>query len=398
MRRYQTPPGTYDLPFSWIYDAAGLTTGLSYPNQQVYIQGGYGDFILRRIVGLSLLEPNAGNLAASGAYQIQDRSGNYISNFPIAGGQADDLGICPEMRYPETGQIKFDLGPVTVSTPSAIGQIAFQGARRMKGNYVQNPTYRARARTYTYVMPPAALGALGTYQTIRQVVSNYDFELHQLIILVGGGGVTAASRLFGDDESVIQITAVTPGAAGNSIQIFMDIAGPFAANQPMSVSVVGNVITLNPQTDSSGHVIYNPPGEGTNAQVLAAFAASAPASALVTASLYSGLPTASGFGKIPNGGFLQGGTGGGGGAGFFALQNPISKLWIYDSNKVQISSAPMLDIFCDGGPGGVYQNGAIVPPLWYPQNSQIQIDVYSATSTPGQSILIYCVGKEFFPC
>jgi hypothetical protein len=83
---------------------------------------------------------------------------------------------------------------------------------------------------------------------------------------------------------------------------------------------------------------------------------------------------------------------------FSPLTTPVSSLWLYDSNKVQVSSAPMVDIYMDGGPGGVYKNGAIVTPLWYPQNSQIQIDVYSQLASGGATLAIYLVGRQWIPC
>lgn len=189
----------------------------------------------------------------------------------------------------------------------------------------------------------------------------------------------------------LTFTAVAPGPSLVTVTINgPSLIGP--PNAPLSITVSGNAIVIQWATDGAGHAIQTlPTNSGT---ALAALYAATPA-ALALATLSITNPT----GLIADtGGYANRLSGGGTGSGFFALQNPVSKLWIYDSNKVQISSAPMLDIFCDGGPLGVYQNGAIVPPLWYPQNSQIQIDVYSATTTPGQSLQIYCVGKEFFPC
>lgn len=376
MRRYRTPPNTYDLPFTWIFDASGLTPGQTYENQTVYIKGGLGDFIMRRMVGISLIEPNAGNLAASGSYQLQNRNGNYISSAPIAGGQADDIGIVPEEMYPSTGQIRIDLGPVTLPSPAAQAQIAFQGVRRMQGNPPANPTYRARHRTYTYIPPPVPIGAVGTVQTMRQTINNYDFELHQIILLVGTTTQVPVVILDGETGQI--------GFIGVPGTVVTSISRTGTPNLPFFINVVGNQVTLSPPTDGAG--LYLPIPTTT---AIALIAANPAAAALIT-------------GVLPGGDFPVGGpvtvnpTGGSG--GFFALQNPISKLLIYDVNKEAISNAPVLDIFCDGGPGGVYQNGAIVTPLWYPQQSQIQIDVTSATNTPGQSLQIILVGKEYYPC
>ena len=117
----------------------------------------------------------------------------------------------------------------------------------------------------------------------------------------------AASREFGDDSSVILVTAVTPGVAGNSIVIELDTGAPFPPNQAESVSVVGTTIKYIPATNAAHNVIYNPPSQGTNLQMLNALNGSPAASALATFSLHSGPITASGFGKIPSPGNLQGG-------------------------------------------------------------------------------------------
>jgi hypothetical protein len=120
----------------------------------------------------------------------------------------------------------------------------------------------------------------------------------------------AASREFGDDESVILVTAVTPGVAGNNIvvKLFGPPSSGLPHNQPESVSVVGTTIAYNPATDASGNVIYNPPTQGTNLQMLNALNGSLQASALATFSLFSGPITASGFGKIPSPGNLENGS------------------------------------------------------------------------------------------
>lgn len=143
----------------------------------------------------------------------------------------------------------------------------------------------------------------------------------------------AASRIYGDDQSSILITAVNPGAAGNSIVIQLDYVPPggFPPNQASSVSVVGDTITYLPATNAAGAVIYNPPSQGTNLQLLQAFAASAAASALVTASLNGGPITASGFGKIPSPGNLQNGANATGSTAFptqARLENIANTLFI----------------------------------------------------------------------
>ena len=141
MQTYTPPPGYYDLPFVWTFDAANLTDGINYLNNLVYIKGGYGPFVMRRVVGLSRLLNST-----TGQYRIRDRDLNDIESGNVFGVSADDLGILPELVYPETGGIRFDL--LKLLRPAAnlwTAQVAFQGVRRMPGT-VNNPAYKATPR------------------------------------------------------------------------------------------------------------------------------------------------------------------------------------------------------------------------------------------------------------
>jgi len=114
-QQYTPPAGFYDLPFMWIFDSEDehLTDGNDYPNLQVYIQGGYGDFILRRVVGLDRVLDTADT--PPGRFQLREFNGDFIQEFPVyAGGVTPgvvgiDLAILPERIYKETGQIRFGL-------------------------------------------------------------------------------------------------------------------------------------------------------------------------------------------------------------------------------------------------------------------------------------------------
>ena len=85
-------------------------------------------------------------------------------------------------------------------------------------------------------------------------------------------------------------------------------------------------------------------------------------------------------------------------AALAALITPVSRMWLYDQNKITVSDQPVLDLFMDGGPNGVYKNGAVVTPLWYRKDSQIQIDFYSQIATGSADVTVYLVGKKFYPC
>lgn len=90
----------------------------------------------------------------------------------------------------------------------------------------------------------------------------------------GNSGFATASG-SGMNET-LTITAVAAGTAGNGIVIQASAAG---LNTPLSISVIGTDITVNLATDGAGFAI------STFQEVADALNASAPAAALITASL-----------------------------------------------------------------------------------------------------------------
>jgi len=103
-RSYAPPNGFEDFPFTYVFNADLLVDGLDARNQFVYIEGGLGDFILRRIVGLdSVVNPSGGQ------FQIEDDLLTYIQADPVFASGGGELAIVPETRYRETGAIRFDL-------------------------------------------------------------------------------------------------------------------------------------------------------------------------------------------------------------------------------------------------------------------------------------------------
>lgn len=81
----------------------------------------------------------------------------------------------------------------------------------------------------------------------------------------------------GQGVSGVKFVAKLGGAQGNSITIA--VVDPAAINQALSVGVVGSAITINLATDGSGNIT------STFTQIASAVNLSAPASALVTASV-----------------------------------------------------------------------------------------------------------------
>jgi FG-GAP repeat protein len=80
---------------------------------------------------------------------------------------------------------------------------------------------------------------------------------------------------------------------------------------------------------------------------------------------------------------------------------PYAKLWIYDPVGQQISNLPILDLYINGLPLSKYVNGALVPVLLYPNQSQIRIDFYSVVKNAGLlplTCFIDIVGVQRQPC
>jgi hypothetical protein len=317
--------------------------------------------------------------ATTGQYQLYDNSSNPLQAFPIFGHSADDIGIAPETRYQETGAIKFDLAKTALPAIPTTGQICFQGVRRMKGNPARNPNYKARPKTFIYDQLTAPVNPpIGSYVRVWQPVTDYDFELYQIILLVQEASSGPSTFNYVAESGGVTCTNI----GGGSVTLNISFGAP-------SITVVGTTITIVDGTEAGA----------TISAFLARWAAVPAATALLSATLApgTGTPATTPFYAGPVVAQILSPSSIGAG-NFNALTTPISSLWLYDSNKVQVSSAPMVDIYMDGGPQGVYRNGAIVTPLWYPQNSQIQIDVYSQLASGGATLAIYLVGRQWIPC
>lgn len=379
-RLYTPPRGYYDLPFTWAYEASALTVGQNYPNQYVYLLGGYGDFILRRIVGLSkLLDTTAGQ------FQIRDGIGNYLNSDKEYSKNVTDQLLGKETRYPELGAIRFDLynfNPSWTNSPQA-AQLAFQGVRRMKGTATR-PTYKYKEKSFVYIVSGVLTTAYpAPAVSVSQVINDYDFDLYEVIVLQGGYASLLVLETSSPDPGML-FTAVLPGSSGDAVTI--TISGTGAVSQALSVTVVGSAITINLGTNSLGQVT------STGAQVLAAYNAVPAAVALASLTFQGSLSNIAAFSS-------SGPTHLAGGA-IAAITDPICQVWLYDQNRVQISNVPINDVFLNGGPGSFYNNGAIVPPLYYRQQSRIQIDLYSLLGSKNvpQVVTMYLVGKQLYPC
>jgi hypothetical protein len=379
-----TPPvGYYDQPFTYIYNGSGLVDGKTALNQNVRIQAGFGDFVLRRAVGWNQVIAGA---APGGRFQLQDASLNYLQTAPIFTGGGPDESLFPNgVLYPEQSQIRFDLYDVLRPAGQTVAaQVAFQGVRRVRGTLPElTQPYPFKPKPFTYILTATIstlASTLAPAQRLDKLILDYDFELEQVILL----RESSASLTLLDENpgEFMTFTAVTPGPTGSSILINM-----FATNipgSPLLVTVVGNTVTIQAD-DGFGNV-------ASCSAVQAAVLANPAAAALVMITFNN---PAAGFITGLGGTFLSGG-------GISAAAPPLTSLVIYDASKSFISQAPVPDIFYNGAPRSPYVNGAIVPPLVYPRSTSIRIDVSSlmtaATVQPPLGLLIHLVGKNRIPC
>lgn len=378
-RLYSPPAGFYDQPFTYIYDGTGLTNGNNYRNQSVLIQRGFGDFILRRAVGWNQVVP-------SGSFQLYDPSLNPIQSAPIQAANAAELPFTREVLYPEQNSvIRFDL--FSVQKPvnqSQAALVAFQGVRRVRGVRPQlGIPYKYSPRYYCYILPitiPNLVTNSTQPTTVVQPITDFDFDLYQIIITYASG----AHFTYSDESSnFLTFTAVTPGPGGDAISITFTTP---AGDNPLVVSVAGNAITIQLQTLGGTNV-------STPAQVIAAVQASAAASALVSVAYVSG------NGALPFDLLTNNLTGG----GYGSTSIPFAAYLIYDAARSWISNAPVPDIYIDGGPFSPYQNGAIVPALHYPRSTQIRIDAFSLLTAgispnPPVTAVFHLIGENRIPC
>jgi hypothetical protein len=401
-RPYAPPPGYYDMPYTWIYDGSGLTPEQNYFNQQVPIYAGYGDFILRRIIGMDRVLFDA-PYPLNGRFQVRRSNGAYIQSVPqnvgsggpgILSQNSADQAILRELLYKENSQIAFDLysaNPATdfggVSNFSA--QIGFQGVRRLPGVSPLQTTISYRPKPYTYVsnftLQPST-AALSLAQINVTPVSNYDFELWEIRIVYTE---QAHALMTGEGAGLITFVAVPLGTAGNGIQVVL-VAPPtsaltpggFVANVPFSITVSGTVITVQGASDPNGF------GVTTANAIAAAINLMPAAAALVNAVCTSPIG--------PEDSYIAGTyTLLGGGSQLNPTQS-AALLQLFDQNSVACSYSPMCDLFMNSLSG--YGNGAVVPPLFYQANSRIQLNSVSLIGDIAANMTVHFIGRQRIPC
>lgn len=108
LKPYAPPAGYEDRPMTWVYNEINLASGSPGANQAIQILKGWGEFWLRRIVGMSNV------VAPGGTFQVQDDLKTYMESDPmfVPPQPGDDMPIAPETKFRETGAIRFDISAV----------------------------------------------------------------------------------------------------------------------------------------------------------------------------------------------------------------------------------------------------------------------------------------------
>jgi len=174
--------GVREFPYTYVFDATGLTDATSPTNLVLPIQGD-GAFALRRMFGLSKV-----------ASKIQLRQFNGRRYQSTLAALPDNYVLPREIIFPADGAISIDLGTVLKanlacgSDPIYTSYLGFQGVKYLPdytGSYETPFEYKRLPYTFTY-----ALTIDWDYYTTAPTqtpprpqylpLTDYDFELHAI--------------------------------------------------------------------------------------------------------------------------------------------------------------------------------------------------------------------------
>lgn len=180
-------------PYMYVFDASGLTDGVSYARRHIDLRADGDSFRLRRIAAL--------NTVASTMSLYRDASNKVFTDSRLG----NHYLVRPELVFDGRDSILFDLGTVTrafnaCALPIYTSQIVFQGTRR--GRDREFAGWRDR-RPYTlpytltvdwYRYASLVTGVVNPARRFRIPIENYDFELHRIRIRNSDGSAVAANH------------------------------------------------------------------------------------------------------------------------------------------------------------------------------------------------------------
>lgn len=193
---YRTPEGFADSPFLYVFDAQSLTDGQTARNLTVQLDGD-GQFLLRRVLGLSL---------CAGAIRLFDSKDIARTKSFVKVG--NDWPIAPEIPFNSiSSRIAFELQNVSrakiVGPPDVfVSQLCFQGVKRRRAMNAAEQSYTETPYTYAHdlTLNWRHLTGAGQVEAARRFqveVRDYDFELRRINICYGdGAAVTNAIAAF----------------------------------------------------------------------------------------------------------------------------------------------------------------------------------------------------------
>jgi len=215
---YRTPEGYTDFPFTYVFDATGITDGINISNLSKAMQGN-SDFILRQIIGTDSCVATPAN---GGKVQFYNTSKSKMTQAQIIAPK--NYPLVPEKLYKYNEEISFDLFNtlrafnVCGGTPIFTSYIGFRGVKRFHGN----PGYRTGETPYAWREVPQAYVTDITVNFARFAsgtnvnppnrfvvpLDNYDFELFRILVsqpgtLLAGGGTASAVGLTTNDFGIM---------------------------------------------------------------------------------------------------------------------------------------------------------------------------------------------------
>lgn len=391
MYEYETPAGYGDSFYVWAINGEDIPIA----NGQDY-----------NLIGLPILDDDfvcrvwgGGNLflASDGTIQLYDGARNaWFLYQPIlqSGFMPSGLAVLPEKLYRTNTAIRFDLTDVALAvntngTASVYAdQMAWYGVKRAKDG-PHDPlksTYKYYEKEFSYPFGfqinnyglsdggGNPLPGLATATQYTQLITDFDFELRQILMNTTHPGSGGGLIYYNEEGQVMSLVSV--GGASGTINFYDSTGTP---NVPLSISVVGNNITVMLQTNAGGNNVNN--GTTTINQIINLINTT-PASAAIALATF--LTPGGNFGLFDTspGNNTRSFSPGGGSVILSPYASPF-KILLYDATWRQRSNIPLLAEYLCRNPNtaspksNAPNNAWPSPPLLYPVNSVIRFDIFS---------------------
>lgn len=191
MYDYTIPPGYGDTFFQYVFDAQGQGLVDGQTRNQLGVEVDDGEFLMRYWSGLPTIADRL---------QIYDWLGRRFASEAMFLGAASLAGygqmvVVPEVKYPQNGNVRFDLTNVTQAVAGTEGgvtvyrsQMVYTGVRR-RPNVPSDPApsaYRYKEVEFSYpytlsINNYATSGGVFLSPIVNKIqITEYDFELRRI--------------------------------------------------------------------------------------------------------------------------------------------------------------------------------------------------------------------------